>query len=87
MNRDGDDVSASNLRRMNYAMWAFGRTDSANQQAAVMLYVHSLMGDAAPGEIDPRRADPREPRGLPEIRARREALRGPVPRARHAARH
>ena len=52
-NRDGDDVSASNLRRMNYAMWAFGRSDSANQQAAVMLYVHSLMGDAAPGEIDP----------------------------------
>ena len=53
VNRDGDAVSASHLRRMNYAMWQFGRTDSATQQAAVMLYVHSLMGDAAPGEIDP----------------------------------
>ena len=59
VNRDGDDVSASNLRRMNYAMWAFGRSDSANQQAAVMLYVHSLMGDAAPGEIDPGALTPK----------------------------
>ena len=53
VNREGEDVSASNLRRINFAMWRFGRTDRATDQAAVMLYVHSLMGDAARGEIDP----------------------------------
>jgi len=52
-NRDGDAISASSLRRMNYAMWRFGRSDSASQQAAVMLYVHRLMGDGAPGEVAP----------------------------------
>jgi hypothetical protein len=50
-NRDGDALSASALRRMSYAMWRFGRSDSATQQAAVMLYVHKLMGDGAPGEV------------------------------------
>ncbi len=53
-NRDGDALSASALRRMSYAMWRFGRSDSATQQAAVMLYVHKLMGDGAPGEVTPR---------------------------------
>ncbi|MET0818654.1 MAG: hypothetical protein ABWZ67_13905, partial [Solirubrobacteraceae bacterium] len=53
-NRDGDALSASSLRRMNYAMWRFGRSDSASQQAAVMLFVHRLMGDGAPGEVTPR---------------------------------
>jgi hypothetical protein len=40
-------------QKMAYAIWAFGRTTNADRQAAVMLYVHSLMGDARPGEIDP----------------------------------
>ncbi len=40
-------------QKMAYAIWAYGRSTTANQQAAVMLYVHSLMGDARPGEIDP----------------------------------
>ena len=52
-NRDGDAISSSGLRRMSYALWRFGRSDSADQQAAVMLYVHSLMGDGAPGEVTP----------------------------------
>jgi hypothetical protein len=52
-NRDGDAVPADNLRRMNYAMWTFGRTTKKASQGAVMLYVHHLMGDAAPGEVDP----------------------------------
>jgi hypothetical protein len=52
-NRDGDSVSASDLRRMSYALWRFGRSDRTTQQAAVMLYVHRLMGDGAPGEVDP----------------------------------
>ena len=52
-NRDGDLVTFERQRRMAYATWTFGRTNSANQQAAVMLYVHSQMVDAAPGEVDP----------------------------------
>ena len=52
-NRDGDALSSSGLRRMSYALWRFGRSDSATQQAAVMLYVHRLMGDGAPGEVTP----------------------------------
>ena len=52
-NRDGDLVTFERQRRMAYAAWTFGRTNSPNQQAAVMLYVHSQMVDAAPGEVDP----------------------------------
>ncbi len=51
-NRDGDRVSPESLRRMNYAMWNFGRTTKKVGQGAVMLYVHRLMGDGAPGEVD-----------------------------------
>lgn len=50
-NKDGDVVSAATLRRMNYAMWEYGRSTSKDRQAAVMLYVHNGMGDAAPGEV------------------------------------
>jgi LPXTG-site transpeptidase (sortase) family protein len=52
-NRAGETVSLESRRRMAYAMWAWGRSGKANQQAAVMLYVHGLMGDARPGEVDP----------------------------------
>ena len=38
---------------MAYAMWTFGQSSNPKQQAAVMLYVHSLMGDSQPGEVDP----------------------------------
>ena len=53
-NKDGDAVSATNLRRMNRALWRYGRSNNAAQQAAVMVYVHRLMGDGAPGEADPK---------------------------------
>jgi LPXTG-site transpeptidase (sortase) family protein len=53
-NKEGDAVSAVNLRRMNRALWRYGRSSSAVQQAAVMVYVHRLMGDGAPGEADPK---------------------------------
>ncbi len=53
-NTNGKLISAANQARMNYAIWTFGRSNNKNQQAATMLYVHSLMGDAAPGEVDPR---------------------------------
>jgi hypothetical protein len=52
-NRAGEAVSAVDQQKLAYAIWAYGRTTDANQQAAVMLYVHSLMGDARPGEVDP----------------------------------
>ncbi|MEA2154850.1 MAG: hypothetical protein QOE11_990, partial [Solirubrobacteraceae bacterium] len=51
-NREGDLVTSESLRRMSYAMWNFGRTGKRANQGAVMLYVHRMMGDGAPGEID-----------------------------------
>ncbi|WP_354699889.1 hypothetical protein DSM112329_00147 [Paraconexibacter sp. AEG42_29] len=57
-NRDGDTVTVGNLRRMAYALWSDGRTQSKTSQGAVMLYVHRLMGDGAPGEIDPKAVSP-----------------------------
>jgi LPXTG-site transpeptidase (sortase) family protein len=53
-NKENEAVSALKLRRMNRALWRYGRSDNAAQQAAVMVYVHRLMGDGAPGEADPR---------------------------------
>jgi hypothetical protein len=57
-NRDGETVSSRDLHRMSYAIWNFGRTDKRSSQGAVMLYVHRIMGDGAPGEVDPRAAGP-----------------------------
>src|SRR4051794_35086326 len=53
-NREGEAVSTTSLRRMSRALWRYGRSDSPTQQAAVMVYVHRLMGDGAPGEADPK---------------------------------
>ena len=53
VNRDGETVSLESKRRLAYAIWEYGRSENPNQQAAVMLYVHSLMGDARPGEASP----------------------------------
>ena len=39
-NKDGATMSATSLRRMNRALWRYGRSDDATQQAAVMVYVH-----------------------------------------------
>jgi LPXTG-site transpeptidase (sortase) family protein len=52
-NRAGGGVSQEKQRKMAYALWNYGRSSNPNQQAAVMLYVHTLMGDAAPGEVAP----------------------------------
>jgi hypothetical protein len=57
VNRDGEAVPLGNRQKLAYAIWAFGRTNDPNRQAAVMLYVHSLMGDARPGEVDPQIRD------------------------------
>src|SRR6478736_1958656 len=53
-NKEGKAVSATALRRMNRALWRYGRSNDATQQAAVMVYLHRLMGDGAPGEADPK---------------------------------
>jgi hypothetical protein len=55
-NRDGGLVPLDNRGRIAYAVWRFGRSSSPAQQAAVMLYVHSQMGDGRPGELDPAAA-------------------------------
>ncbi len=52
-NRAGEEVSLTNRRKIAYAIWTYGRSTNANRQAAVMLYVHGLMGDSAPGEASP----------------------------------
>jgi sortase family protein len=57
-NRDGEAVGDVNLEKAAYAIWTYGRTTNDNQAAAVMLYVHSLMGDARPGELDPAALNP-----------------------------
>jgi Sortase domain len=52
-NRSGSPVPLEKQQRMAYAIWQYGQTTKPLQQVAVMLYVHSLMGDARPGELDP----------------------------------
>ena len=52
-NSAGRTVPLVNRQKIAYATWAFGRSTNPDRQAAVMLYVHSLMGDARPGEVDP----------------------------------
>jgi hypothetical protein len=57
-NSAGRAVLLVNRQKMAYAIWVFGRSTNPDRQAAVMLYVHSLMGDAAPGEVDPSAINP-----------------------------
>lgn len=51
--RSGGLVPADSRQELAYAIWRFGRSTQPRRQAAVMLFVHSLMGDARPGELDP----------------------------------
>ncbi len=57
-NSNGRTISASQQARMAYGLWNFGRSNNRNQQAATMLFVHSIMGDGAPGEVDPSALNP-----------------------------
>jgi hypothetical protein len=52
-NRAGKSVPVGRQEEMAYAITNLGQSSDPNRQAAVMLFVHSLMGDAAPGEVDP----------------------------------
>ena len=57
-NRAGEVVSAANLARMSYAIHRFGDSGRRSGQQAVMLYVHQLMADGAPGEVNPAALGP-----------------------------
>lgn len=51
--REGKRISAAELGRMSWVLFNHGSKRDNATQAAVMLYVHSVMGDGAPGEVDP----------------------------------
>ena len=51
--REGKRISAAELRRTSWVLFNYGAKRDNATQAAVMLYVHSVMGDGAPGEVDP----------------------------------
>ncbi len=53
VNRDSIVVTTLRQQELAYAIWNYGRTTDPNQAAAVMLYVHTLMGDGRPGEVSP----------------------------------
>lgn len=76
-NRAGAGVSTEKQRRMAYALWNYGRSSNPNQQAAVMLYVHSLMGDGAPGEVDPSAIGPSVEALFAKISRESTRLHGP----------
>ena len=73
-------VPLVNRQKIAYAVWAYGRTTNPNRQAAVMLYVHSLMGDARPGEVDPQCDRTRRwRRSSSTVAADAARFHGPVP--------
>ena len=76
-NRRGGAVSLERQRRMAYAIWTYGRTGNPDEQAAVMLYVHSLMGDARPGEVDPTALNAKVAGFFSKISADAARLHGP----------
>src|SRR3954464_3746906 len=76
-NKAGKAISATDLRRMNRALWRYGRSDDATQQAAVMLYVHRLMADGAPGEADPNALSAASRRIYAQVVSDAERFAGP----------
>ena len=57
-NRAGAVVNTTALARMSYAIHRFGNSGRRSGQQAVMLYVHQLMDDGAPGEVNPAALGP-----------------------------
>jgi LPXTG-site transpeptidase (sortase) family protein len=76
-NKDNEALSATDLRRMNRALWRYGRSSNAAQQAAVMLYVHRLMADGAPGEADPKALSPASQSVYAKVVSDAERFAGP----------
>ena len=76
-NRDGEAVPAANQARLSYAIAQYGRSTKPARQAAVMLYVHSQMGDARPGELDAAALGPAISAQLRTIARAAKLYRGP----------
>ncbi len=76
-NTDRRPVSVANQQRMAHALWNSGRSTDPQRQAALMLYVHSLMGDAAPGEVDPKAISPKVAGIFASISGQADRFRGP----------
>jgi Sortase domain len=76
-NSNGTLISSAKQAQMAYAMWNYGRSNKTNQQAAVMLYVHSLMGDGAVGEVDPSAVSPQTEALFRTISRNAARYRGP----------
>lgn len=76
-NRDGEAVSPTRLHAMAYALWRYGTSDDRTQQGAMMLYVHGLMGDGAPGEAAPAAIGPAVERRVRAIARAAERYAGP----------
>jgi hypothetical protein len=76
-NREGDKVAPTILSYMNYALWKYGRTSQVTRQAATMLYVHHLMGDGAPGEVDPGAISPAIEKTFDAMNAEAKKFAGP----------
>lgn len=66
VNKEGQAIPAERKQRIAYAVARFGQTTDPDQAAAVMLYVHTQIGDQRPGELDPADAGP----GVPALYAR-----------------
>ena len=62
---------------MNRALWRYGRSNNAAQQAAVMVYVHRLMADGAPGEADPNALSAASRRIYAQVERDAERFAGP----------
>ena len=65
--------------RMSYAIHRFGDSGRRSGQQAVMLYVHQLMGDGAPGEVNPAALGPAVQSAFRRDRPRRRPLRRALP--------
>jgi Sortase domain len=76
-NKEGEAVSAHNLQLIAYAIARFGQTTDPDEAAAVMLYVHSLMGDGRPGELDPNDVSPKVTTLYARVQRDSEAYHGP----------
>jgi hypothetical protein len=76
-NRDGEVVSSERQQKIAYAIWTYGQSKKPNQQAAVAVYVHSLVGDARAGEADPAAVNSRVVALYKKIAADASRFHGP----------
>jgi hypothetical protein len=76
-NREGKVVPMDARRRMAYAIWTYGRSAKQSHQAAVMLYVHALMGDGRPGELHPKAIGPDVARIYADVERNAARYHGP----------